>query len=80
MKRALQGYIETEMTRRILKTSISLLDAFNPVRNDKTFAHDNPLLNYDESMLIFKNISSLLLFVESIEKKVIEQSKHDWPF
>lgn len=75
-----QGYIETEMTRRILKTSISLLDAFNPVRNDKTFAHDNPLLNYDESMLIFKNISSLILFVESIEKKMMEQSKYDWPF
>jgi hypothetical protein len=72
-----QGYIETEMTRRILKTSISLLDAFNPVRNDKTFAHDNPLLNYHESMLIFKNISSLILFVESIEKKMIEQSKYD---
>ncbi|WP_081728076.1 abortive infection family protein [Alkalihalobacillus hemicellulosilyticus] len=48
------------MTRRILKTSISLLDAFNPVRNDKSFAHDNPLLNYDESMLIFKNISALI--------------------
>ena len=74
-----QGYIETEMTRRILKTSISLLDAFNPVRNDKTFAHDNPLLNYDESLLIFKNISALILFVESIEKKMMEQS-NDWPF
>mgnify|MGYP001336410670 CR=1 FL=1 len=75
-----QGYIETEMTRRILKTSISLLDAFNPVRNDKTFAHDNPLLNFDESMLIFKNISALILFVESIEKKMNEQSKYDLPF
>jgi len=70
-----QGYIETEMTRRILKTSISLLDAFNPVRNDKTFAHDNPLLNYEESILIFKNISALILFVESIEKKMNGQSK-----
>nr|WP_285847063.1 abortive infection family protein [Sporosarcina luteola] len=75
-----QGHIETEMTRRILKTSISLLDAFNPVRNDKTFAHDNPLLNYDESMLIFKNISALILFVESIEKEMNEQSKYDLPF
>jgi Abortive infection C-terminus len=74
------GYIETEMTRRILKTSISLLDAFNPVRNDKSFAHDNPLLNYDESMLIFKNISSLIFFMESIEKRMNEQSKYELPF
>jgi hypothetical protein len=68
------------MTRRILKTSISLWDAFNPVRNDKSFVHDNPLLNYDESMLIFKNISALILFLESIEKKMNEQSKYDLAF
>lgn len=74
------GYIETEMTRRILKTSISLLDAFNPVRNDKTFAHDNPLLNYNESMLIFKNISTLIQFLESIEKEKVSESSPDLPF
>ncbi|USK30819.1 abortive infection family protein [Bacillus sp. CMF21] len=62
--------IESVMTLRILKTSISLLDAFNSVRNDKSFAHDNPTLNYQESMLIFKNISSMIEFIESVEGKL----------
>ncbi|USK32543.1 abortive infection family protein [Bacillus sp. F19] len=62
--------IESVMTLRILKSSISLLDAFNSVRNDKSFAHDNPILNYQESMLIFKNISSMIEFIESVEGKL----------
>ncbi|MCM3597197.1 abortive infection family protein [Metabacillus idriensis] len=62
--------IESGMTLRILKSSISLLDAFNSVRNDKSFAHDNPILNYQESMLIFKNISSMIEFIESVEGKL----------
>ena len=67
--------IESGMTLRILKSSISLLDAFNAVRNDKSFAHDNPILNYDESMLIFKNISSMIAFIESTEKKLDGENK-----
>jgi len=41
------------MTERILKSSISILDAFNDVRNNKSLAHDNPVLNRNESLLIF---------------------------
>ena len=45
--------IESEMTERILRSSISTMEAFNRVRNDTSLAHDNPTLNYDESLLIF---------------------------
>ncbi|MDO8477814.1 MAG: abortive infection family protein [Candidatus Rokubacteria bacterium] len=38
------GLIESEMTERILKSSISTMEAFNRVRNDSSFAHDNPTL------------------------------------
>jgi len=58
------------MTERILKSSISVLEAFNDVRNNKSFAHDNPVLNYDESLLIFNNVTSTLGFVRAIEAKV----------
>jgi len=75
-----QGFIETNMSRRILKSSISILDAFNPVRNDRTFAHDNPLLNYNESMLVFKNITAIIVFLEAIERKMDEQSSTDLLF
>lgn len=55
------------MTERILKSSISILDSFNMVRNNQSFAHDNTILNYNESMLIFNNIANFIKFIESIE-------------
>lgn len=60
--------IDSEMTKRILKSSISILESFNKVRNDQSLAHDNPILNYDESMLIFNNVANTIKFIESIEE------------
>ena len=43
MKRLkVEGQIDSEMTERILKSSIPVLEAFNDVRNNQSFAHDNP--------------------------------------
>jgi hypothetical protein len=64
------GHIESEMTLRILKTSISNLDAFNDVRNNQSLAHDNPILNYDESLLIFNNVVSSIRFLRSLEERI----------
>jgi hypothetical protein len=58
------------MSQRILRTSISNLDSFNDIRNNRSFAHDNPILNYEESVLIFNNISSTIKFIEAIENRV----------
>lgn len=60
--------IQSEMAERILKSSIAILESFNKVRNDQSFAHDNPILNYNESMLIFNNIANAIKFIESVEK------------
>lgn len=62
--------IEADMTERILKSTISVLDAFNSVRNNQSFAHDNPILNYDESSLIFNHISASIRFIERIEEQI----------
>ena len=64
------GLIESEMAIRILKSSISTLDAFNDVRNNRSLAHDNPILDYDEALLIFNHVASSIRFLSSIEKKV----------
>jgi hypothetical protein len=64
------GRIGTEMTERILKSSISTLEAFNHVRNDQSLAHDNPVLNYDESLLIFNHITSTIRFIEGLERRI----------
>lgn len=67
-----KGLIESEMTERILKSSISILDSFNDVRNNQSFAHDNPLLNHDEALLIFNNIAASIRFLEAIEDDKFE--------
>ncbi|MBF0216123.1 MAG: abortive infection family protein [Candidatus Omnitrophica bacterium] len=61
------GRIESEMSTRILKSMISTMEAFNTVRNDHSFAHDNNLLNYNESLLIFEHVTSSIRFIEAIE-------------
>lgn len=61
--------IESEMTERILKSSISVMEAFNKVRNDQSYAHDNKVLNYNEALLIFNHVSSSIRFIESLEKE-----------
>jgi hypothetical protein len=63
------GAIETQMTERILKSSIANLEAFNSVRNDHSLAHDNPILNYDESLLIFNNVVSAIRFIQALERR-----------
>ncbi|MBF00817.1 abortive infection family protein [Flavobacterium coralii] len=75
------NHLESEMTVRILKTSIGNLDSFNHVRNNKSFAHDNPILNYEESVLIFNSISSMIKFIEAVENRInkeTDENKVDW--
>lgn len=64
-----EGSIEAEVSKRILKSAISVFDAFNKVRNNQSLAHDNKLLNRAESMLIFSHLTSVVRFIESIEEK-----------
>jgi hypothetical protein len=63
------GLIESEMTERILKSSIGTMEAFNRVRNSESFAHDNPTLSYDESLLIFNHVCSAVRFIRALEKR-----------
>jgi hypothetical protein len=62
------GFIESEMTERILKSSISIMEAFNRARNEQSLAHDNPVLNYNESLLIFTHVVGAIRFVEALER------------
>lgn len=74
-------HLESTMAEKILKYSINVISAFNDVRNNKSFAHDNPILNYQESVLIFNNVSNTIKFIESIETRIIkskEPEQADW--
>jgi hypothetical protein len=68
-----EGHIESEMTLRILKSSISTLEAFNEVRNNRSLAHDNPILQYDEALLIFNHVAGSIRFLRSVEAKQQER-------
>jgi len=77
-------YIDSVMTERILKYSIHVIEAFNDIRNNKSLAHDNVVLNYNESILIFNNVTNSIKFILSIEEKVenenteTEENPDDW--
>lgn len=78
------GKVESEMSYKILKYSINVIEAFNDVRNNRSLAHDNQILNYSESVLIFNNVTNSIKFIESIENKlkvknvIVEVEKADW--
>ena len=57
------------MTERILKSSISIMEAFNTVRNEQSHAHDNPVLSYDESLLVLSHVTSSIRFIQAIESR-----------
>lgn len=64
------GFIESPITERILKSSISIMDAYNQVRNEKSLAHDNVVLNREESMLVLDYVIRTLRFVQTLEDHV----------
>jgi hypothetical protein len=82
------GLLQSDMTERILKSSISTMEAFNHVRNNQSLAHDNQVLNYDESLLIYNHVCASVRFLESLggrEEKpepgpVSVNEPHDIPF
>ena len=71
------GELESVMTERILKSSISVLDTFNSVRNNRSLAHDNEMLDPDEALLILSHVTALLRFVQSIEARRDSLTRED---
>lgn len=69
-----KGLIDSPMTSQILKVTTSLLQAYCDVRDDQTLAHDNPILNYEESLLIYNFVTSAIRFIRAIEAKVDKES------
>ncbi len=56
-----------EISIRILKTSISIFESFNAVRNNESFAHDNELIDHAEAHFIFDAITNILRFMKAHE-------------
>ena len=69
------GHLESEMSARILKSSISTLEAFSDVRNNRSLAHDNPILGYEEALLIFNHVAASVRFLRSVDTAARERER-----
>lgn len=58
---------ESSFTLLALQNSISLFDSYNKVRNDKSYAHDNDILNMVEADFVVKAMANVLTFVDNVE-------------
>ena len=46
------------------------------MRNNQSLAHDNPILNYDEALLIFNHVAGSMRFLRSLKVKSRHESRH----
>lgn len=53
---------------KIMKYNNEIWKEFNDVRNNRSTAHDNELLNVEEARFIFETMTSMLRFIKHIEK------------
>jgi hypothetical protein len=63
-----ESYPLHEVSTRIIKSSIGVFEQFNDVRNNVSFAHDNPLIDKAEARFIFDSVISILRFIKTIEE------------
>jgi hypothetical protein len=78
-----RGLIQSDMSERIIKSTASILDSYDTVRNNQTLAHDNEILKPAESLLILSNVCSTIKFIQTIEKEIKPTEKdnsEDSPF
>jgi len=63
------------MAESILSSTISVFDKFNDVRNNRSLAHDNPVLKSEESLLIFNYVTATIRFIWKVDPKIKEATE-----
>lgn len=58
---------ESDFTLISLRMSISLLEKFNEIRNNQSYAHSNIVLNKNEAKLVLEIVSSIMNFLDTIQ-------------
>lgn len=57
----------SEFITRALKSFISLFESFNDLRNRRSLAHDNEILEPLEARFVFSSISAVLVMIRALE-------------
>jgi len=64
-----EGLLKSKMAEHILNGATSIFGQYDYVRNNHTMAHDNPVLAYDEALLIASNVASTVRFIKACEER-----------
>lgn len=73
MKALKQDHPLNETTEQIIKNAIGVFEKYNHVRNNRSFAHDNDLLQQAEGRFIFDSISAILRFIKVADSHLYGQ-------
>lgn len=60
--------IDSKFSISSMKMGMSILEVFNKIRNDQSYALVNEVLNNIEATYMARTISALLIFIDDIEK------------
>lgn len=64
----------TEMSERIIKSSISTFQSMNDIRNNQSLAHDKEkLVPMDEAKFIYESVTALLRFIKTMDAQKFEE-------
>lgn len=63
------GTFESIMTPKLMKLPTQVLERYNNVRNNESYAHSNDIIGYRESKLIVDFVLLVLAYVIDIEKE-----------
>lgn len=61
------GAFQSEFSLQAMKSSISVFDKYNEIRNDQSYAHDNDVLNEREAMFAVKVMTATISFIYEFE-------------
>lgn len=62
--------ISSKFALMAIQSNISLFDSYNEIRNEKSYAHDNPILNDIEADFVVRAMANVLTFLEKIEVQI----------
>jgi hypothetical protein len=61
--------LQSEFVLIAMRYSIFIFEKFNDIRNNKSFAHDNEILNIIESEYVVRIMANLLEFIDKVENQ-----------
>ncbi len=65
-----QTVINSDFTKQALSANISILDKYNFVRNQESFAHDNEVMNKIEATFAIKTVANIIVLLSELDKLV----------